>query len=108
MTEPDPRFTLANERTFLAWIRTALALIAAGVAVDEFVGLRTTLERLALSVPLMALGAVIAFRSPRRWRDIQTALRTGTALPAPDIIGVVGSVLCVVALIAILVLVARP
>ena len=33
-TEPDPRFTLANERTFLAWIRTALALIAGGVALE--------------------------------------------------------------------------
>ena len=29
--EPDYRFTLANERTFLAWLRTALALIAGGV-----------------------------------------------------------------------------
>lgn len=34
---PDPRFTLANERTFLAWIRTSLALLASGVAVDAFV-----------------------------------------------------------------------
>ncbi|WP_143342795.1 YidH family protein, partial [Crossiella equi] len=32
--EPDPRFTLANERTFLAWIRTSLGLMAAGVAVE--------------------------------------------------------------------------
>lgn len=30
--EPDPRFSLANERTYLAWIRTSLALLAgAGV-----------------------------------------------------------------------------
>ena len=36
-TEPDARFSLANERTFLAWIRTALALIAAGVALEAFV-----------------------------------------------------------------------
>ena len=35
-TEPDPRFTCANERTFLAWIRTALAVIAAGVALETF------------------------------------------------------------------------
>src|SRR3984893_15268857 len=31
--EPDYRFTLANERTFLAWQRTALGLLAAAVAV---------------------------------------------------------------------------
>jgi putative membrane protein len=30
--EPDYRFTLANERTFLAWQRTALGLLAAAVA----------------------------------------------------------------------------
>ena len=35
--EPDYRFTLANERTFLAWIRTALALIAGGVALVQLV-----------------------------------------------------------------------
>ena len=32
--EPDPRFSLANERTFLAWIRTALALAAAAIGLD--------------------------------------------------------------------------
>jgi putative membrane protein len=35
--EPDYRFTLANERTFLAWIRTSLALLAGGVAVVQLV-----------------------------------------------------------------------
>jgi putative membrane protein len=34
-TEPDYRFTLANERTFLAWIRTALALLAGGVLLHQ-------------------------------------------------------------------------
>ena len=32
--DPDARFTMANERTFLAWIRTSLGFLAAGVAVD--------------------------------------------------------------------------
>jgi len=35
--EPDPRFTLANERTFLAWVRTALALVAGGIGLEAFV-----------------------------------------------------------------------
>jgi len=35
--EPDYRFTLANERTFLAWQRTALGLLAAAVAVVHLV-----------------------------------------------------------------------
>ena len=32
---PDYRFSLANERTFLAWIRTALGFLAAGVGLDQ-------------------------------------------------------------------------
>lgn len=35
-TEPDTRFTFANERTFLAWHRTALALVVAGLAIVQF------------------------------------------------------------------------
>ncbi len=34
-SEPDARFTFANERTFLAWSRTALALVVAGLAVIQ-------------------------------------------------------------------------
>ncbi|MGB6454192.1 MAG: DUF202 domain-containing protein, partial [Streptosporangiaceae bacterium] len=34
-TEPDARFTLANQRTFLAWSRTALALVAAGLGIVQ-------------------------------------------------------------------------
>ena len=33
--EPDPRFTFANERTFLAWSRTALALVVAGLGIVQ-------------------------------------------------------------------------
>ena len=33
---PDYRFSLANERTFLAWLRTGLALVGGGFAVDQF------------------------------------------------------------------------
>ncbi|WP_329246961.1 MFS transporter [Actinoallomurus sp. NBC_01490] len=59
---PDARFLLANERTFLAWNRTALALVAAGLAVAQllrpFPGVPW--GRPALAVPLILLGAVIA------------------------------------------------
>ena len=34
-TEPDARFTFANERTFLAWNRTALGCVVAGLAVSH-------------------------------------------------------------------------
>ena len=52
--EPDPRFTLANERTFLAWVRTALALLAGGVAVEAFAGaLFAPPARVVLSTELL-------------------------------------------------------
>jgi putative membrane protein len=83
-TEPDPRFTLANERTFLAWIRTSLALIAGGVALAE---LGTSLEprwlRIALSVAPILTGAVLSVLAYRHWRGVDRALQTESPLPRP-------------------------
>ena len=58
-TEPDPRFTLANERTFLAWIRTALALVAAGVALEALALPLQPALRFTASMILLALGLVV-------------------------------------------------
>jgi putative membrane protein len=77
--EPDARFTFANERTFLAWIRTALALVAAGLAIVQllppFHGIRW--GRHAIGIPLILLGAVIAVFSYIEWDANQRALRRG-------------------------------
>ncbi len=72
---PDPRFTLANERTFLAWTRTALALVSVGLGVVEFLRSEPRIERLVLGVPLMVLGAVIAFMSYGRWEATERSMR---------------------------------
>ncbi|SDD71540.1 YidH family protein [Actinokineospora iranica] len=81
--EPDYRFTLANERTFLAWVRTALALVAGGVAVAQYLpDLGAPLPRSVIGVALIALGAVLAALSHRRWRRTQRAMRLGRPLPA--------------------------
>jgi inner membrane protein YidH len=82
--EPDPRFTLANERTFLSWIRTSLALIAGGVALAEL-GRRIGPSplRLILSVAPIVAGAVLSVLAFLHWRSCQRALRSGTALPPP-------------------------
>ena len=67
--EPDVRFTYANERTFLAWNRTALALIATGVAATQLLPkLQVEWGRRLLGLPLIALGAVVAAESLRQWR----------------------------------------
>jgi putative membrane protein len=81
-TEPDYRFTLANERTFLAWIRTSLALLAAGVAVVNVVtSLAPRPQRLALGLALIGLALVLAATSHRRWSRVQHAIRLGRPLP---------------------------
>jgi putative membrane protein len=77
--EPDARFTFANERTFLAWIRTALALVAAGLAIVQllppFHGIHW--GRRAIGIPLILLGAVVAVVSYLEWDANQRALRRG-------------------------------
>src|SRR6202046_5262321 len=76
--EPDARFTYANERTFLAWNRTALALIATGVAATQLLPeFHVEGGRRILGLPMIALGALVAFTSFRHWRGHQTALGGG-------------------------------
>jgi putative membrane protein len=80
--EPDVRFTYANERTFLAWNRTALALIATGVAATQLLPkLQVEWGRRLLGLPLIALGAIVAGESLRQWRANQRAMRRGEPLP---------------------------
>ncbi|MBV9004987.1 MAG: DUF202 domain-containing protein [Solirubrobacterales bacterium] len=74
-SDPDPRFTFANERTFLAWNRTALALIAAGLAAAQFLRFNLHGLRLIIAVPLIVLGAVLALASYLHWEDSERAMR---------------------------------
>lgn len=77
--DPDYRFTLANERTFLSWVRTALALSAGGLAavtiLDEFPG-----EEF-LGIALLALSFVTAATAYRRWALNERAMRLDEPLP---------------------------
>jgi putative membrane protein len=79
--EPDPRFTLANERTFLAWIRTALALIAGGVAIDAVALPLPGWVRVATSVVLLVLGLAVPVLAWVGWAATERALRLGRPLP---------------------------
>ena len=74
-SEPDPRFTFANERTFLAWNRTALALIAAGLGAAQFLHFNLHGLRFVIAVPLILLGAVLAVASYVHWQDSERAMR---------------------------------
>ena len=79
--EPDYRFTMANERTFLAWLRTALALMAAAVAVSQFpLAFRVPGGRTVLGVLLAGLGTAVALFAYVHWATAETAMRTSTRL----------------------------
>ena len=107
-TEPDPRFTFANERTFLAWSRTALALVVAGLGVVQllppFPGVPW--GRHVLGVPLIVFGAVVAVAAYGEWVRSQRALRLGQPLPRsvmPRLLAAVITVIAVIAAVVVLV-----
>lgn len=77
----DYRFTLANERTFLAWVRTALALLAGAVAVLHLLPLEwSEATRTAVGLLLALLAGVITVYAPFRWLRVQRAMSRGAPL----------------------------
>ncbi len=105
--EPDYRFSLANERTFLAWIRTSLAMLAGGVAVVQIVPkFSVPGGRHILGVPLVVMSIVIAVTSYKHWADSERALRLGRPLPPsplPRVLGVGVALIGLAALVFIVV-----
>ena len=82
--EPDYRFTFANERTFLAWQRTTLGLLAAAVAVVQLIPeLGIPGARRVLGVALAALAIITSAMGLRRWRQAEYAMRRGLPLSRP-------------------------
>jgi putative membrane protein len=80
--EPDYRFSLANERTFLAWVRTAMAMLAGGVLLDQFsTRLHPRLAVLGLAIGLCALATVLCGMAYARWRANEIAMRFARGLP---------------------------
>jgi len=97
---PDYRFTLANERTFLAWVRTALAMMAGGVAVVQFVPGLDALRH-ALGILLIVMGGLLSAVSYRNWERAERAMRTGAPLPRSTVPRLVASVITVAAVAAL-------
>jgi putative membrane protein len=101
--EPDYRFTLANERTFLAWIRTSLALLAAAVAVVQLVpDFGPKPLRLAAGLIFAGLSLTLAVNSHRRWRQVDRAIRSGQPLPRTWMPAVTAAALTLTITIAII------
>jgi putative membrane protein len=100
-TEPDVRFTFANERTFLAWNRTALALIATGIAATQLLPqFHVAGGRRLLGLPLVVLGAWVAGASLKHWRSNDRAIRNGEPLPRSPMPFILTTGIVVVGLIA--------
>jgi putative membrane protein len=79
--EPDPLYTLANERTYVAWLRFAVTLLAGAVAID-----RLLLEQPRFESEILALGLVVLAYGTcglgvRRWFVTERALRRRRPLP---------------------------
>ena len=101
--DPDYRFSLANERTFLAWIRTALALLAGGVAAVQLVpAFKVQGGRLILGVTLVVLAIMVAAGSYHRWMANERAMRLGESLQPSLVPRLLAGGLTLVALLALL------
>ncbi|HEY6424011.1 MAG TPA: DUF202 domain-containing protein [Pseudonocardiaceae bacterium] len=105
-TDPDYRFTLANERTFLAWLRTSLGLVAGGIALDSLVpefGPKPV--RVGLAALLLLLALLAAGGSYVRWERAERALRTGRTLHTGVLPRLLAAGLVVVVLAALILVV---
>jgi putative membrane protein len=103
--DPDPRFTMANERTYLAWNRTALALIGGGLAAGQLLDFGSRATRLLVALPPILLGLALALMSYRRWEQNERALRLDEPLPtgAPRLLAAGIAVVGVIVTVALVV-----
>ncbi|WP_413455227.1 YidH family protein [Glutamicibacter sp. FR1] len=104
-SEPDPRFTLANERTFLAWVRTSLTFLAGGTALEAFAAEAfPSPVRTWLAVLVIGVGILIAAGAAVRWVRVERSMRTGRPLPIPAIVPLLafGAVVASLAAIAMI------
>lgn len=103
----DARFTLAAERTLLAWVRTALGFMAAGMAIVYLApDIDSPVLELILGLVLVALGCCLALIGAWRWRRTMRVLQSGGEMPGPaQILFVVTAIVVVAILIAVVVVV---
>ena len=102
--EPDYRFSFANERTYLAWIRTSLALLAAGVALDVVDLAIPAGVQQGLALVLVALGLVSALAAWVRWAMAERAIRRSEPLPTFGLGALLALVLVVLAAVLVAVM----
>jgi putative membrane protein len=101
--EPDYRFTLANERTYLAYLRTSLACYAGGLSAVQFLNLGgARWPGRLIGIVLVTAGIVTTLGAFRRWQVNLSAMRTGARLPVTRIPLVLGATIATVGLVGLL------
>lgn len=97
----DYRFSLANERTFLAWVRTALGLLAGGVAVQTLAQqFSTSSVRRATAAGCALLAVLICALAYRQWTRVEAAMQRGHALPKVVLVPILATGVAVIAAMA--------
>lgn len=100
--DPDVRFSYANERTFLAWNRTALAMMTAGLAVTQLLPpFDVPGGRHMIGIPLILIGTVVAVASFFQWQRNERAMRAHRPLPQSVLPTLVAAVVAISAVIAL-------
>ena len=98
-SEPDPRASLANERTALAGLRTALGLVIAGVGLAALAHLTEHPDWYRVIAGVMCLlGGLVSVATVRRWAGVERAIRLGDPLPAPRTLPPLAAALALLAL----------
>lgn len=95
--EPDYRFTLANERTFLAWIRTALGFFGAAIAVDQLANnLNDSFYKLTICIVLLLISILCSMFAYINWRNNEIAMRLKTKFSYSKVIKLIPFLMAVV------------
>lgn len=96
-SDPDPRFTLANERTFLSWMTTSLGMLGIGLAIGTIIPEESLLIDV-LAFAWIAMAAILAVRAMVRWHRLEQAMRLGQGLPLSSSIPIVAISVAVLSL----------
>jgi putative membrane protein len=99
----DPRFTLANERTFLAWSRTSLALMAGGLGISQLLhDVGDEHVRNLIGIPLILVGGLLSLFAELRQRRVQKHMEDGKGVPGSILPAILSVVLAAAAIAGIL------
>jgi len=98
----DPRFSLANERTVLAWVRTGLSFVAAGLGVTTAAHVLELDTLMAVAgLTAVVLGAALSVAAVSRWRSVQRAIDTDRPVTANHLVPLAAASVVVVAALAL-------